>query len=199
MEPPPGFGASVPLHTGPFLLHDGAMPELPTPAYVERRCAEFDAEPRYRDADRAIELAVNQWPRNTDIGAVLAKATLLNSLYSTRILGIHQMARHIAGLEIDERLDRGDRDLVEAIARATIQGKPRYNLSFASKYCAWHRPEHFQIFDSYVEELLWAYRREHGFAAFLRKELRSYPAFVRVVDTLVDHCGLRGLSRKQLD
>lgn len=171
----------------------------PTPDYILSRLPDFDATPRYSDADRAVGLVFSQWPTNRLIEEVLAKVVTLNTLYSTNIYGVYDVARHIVELNIDGRLTNGDQSLVDDIANVAIGRRTRQVLSFASKYCSWHRPECYQIYDSFVDELLWVYQREFAFATFKRVELRTYSRFIQIVDALVDHFGLQVFSRKDLD
>lgn len=175
------------------------MLNKPTHDYVTRRLPDFDAVPRISDADRAVTLVFRQWPENKRIDEVLVKVSTLNALYSTNIYALNDVARHILELNIDSRLVAGDPNVVDEIAKVTIGGGRRYLLSFASKYCSWHHPVCYQIYDSLVDDVLWTYQRQFAFTKFKRQELRSYPRFVQVVDVLVDHCGLQAFSRKELD
>ncbi|OBB45434.1 hypothetical protein [Mycobacterium sp. 852002-51961_SCH5331710] len=72
------------------------------------------------------------------------------------ITGIVQVATHIVELDVDTRLsgDNMDANLVEEIARVTIRDKVRRNYSFATKYCAFHRPGLYPIYDSLVHDIL---------------------------------------------
>lgn len=171
----------------------------PTPDSVTRQLRVFDMTAGYHDADQAVAIVFDQWPRNRRIEEVLVKTTVLNRLYSTNVYGVYEVAKHIVGLDIEVRLKRGDANLVHDIADIKIGGKPRYLLSFASKYCHWHQPEHYQMYDSYVDGLLWQYRKNFDFARFRRAELRKYSRFLEVVDGLVSHFGLHGFSRKEID
>src|SRR5690348_3351593 len=116
----------------------------PTAAYVRRRLPSKGEEDEYWEADLALGPVFAQWPENRDLGQVLAKVTLLNFLYATRIMNVYPVAHHILGLNIDQRLRLGDRTLVADIADTRDGDKKRFRLSFASKYCAWHQPEKFQ-------------------------------------------------------
>jgi hypothetical protein len=126
---------------------------------------------------------------------------VLNKLYSTRILDIdiETVARHIASLEIDSLLSSGSPPAVALIAKADINSKPRNNLSFATKYCSWHNPISYAIYDGNVDECLWGYRKQNGFAKFYRKELRKYEKLLEVVSAFRDFYGLNSLTFKQLD
>lgn len=106
--------------------------------------------------DAALRKLFDTMPRNVDVGEVSVKVAALNGLYATSIYGIVQMARHIVSLNIDDPLSSGraDLDLVERIARLEQKGKVRRNYSFATKYCSFHRPDVYPIYDSLVVEIL---------------------------------------------
>jgi hypothetical protein len=74
----------------------------------------------------------------------------------------------------------------------------RNNFSFASKYCHWHNPTAYPIYDGNVEACLWFYRKQDGFATFARDGY-SYPEFVRRVNAFRDFYGLTSFTYKQLD
>ena len=175
-----------------------SLPE-PTLARTRRRLTEFAGDRRFAVSERAVSLIFSQWPRNSDAGEVLAKVVVINRLYNTNIYDVYAVADRIVSLAIDARLRAGDLGLVDDIARVTVGGKPRVFLSFASKYCAWHEPDRFQIYDSYVDATLWAYQRQFGFADFRREQLREYPTFCAVVDRFRERFNLTSLSRRELD
>jgi hypothetical protein len=123
----------------------------------------------------------------------------LNSLYTTKILAFWEMAHHIHTLKIDATLAQSDPELVCYIARLTAKGKTRRNYSFATKYCSWHRPDEYPIYDSRVERVLVQYRDQFRFARFSEVDLRDYPKFKAIVAAFRDHFSLQGLTFKQLD
>jgi hypothetical protein len=170
-----------------------------TPSHVRSRLTQFDNDPRYYGGDEAIKLVVDQWPKNNDPRHVLIKTVLINRLYSTNIYNVYEAARHIFVLEIDERLRNGDISLANEVAQMSIGEHGRYNLSFASKYCAWHQPDHFQILDSSIAGLLWKYRKKYNFAAFKKYELYDYPTFIKIIQGFQSFFGLQEFSRKQID
>lgn len=75
----------------------------------------------------------------------------------------------------------------------------RHNYSFATEYCAWHRPEHYPMFDDFVRRMLVAYRDKDNFATFEDDDLRHYPQFKRVFIAFQNHYGLTGYSFRELD
>ncbi|MGA2631618.1 MAG: hypothetical protein ABSG54_15570 [Terriglobia bacterium] len=168
----------------------------PTLDYVQGRIREFDRSERFNEP--AVGLVFQQWPANTDYAQVLVKTIVLNRLYSTNVYNVQKVAKQIVDLKIDEPLRRGDCSLVEKIAGVNPNRKP-FLLSFATKYCSWHQPELYQIYDSTVDMLLSGYQKQFNFASFRREELRDYENFLAIVDKFRSHFGLTSIGRKQLD
>jgi hypothetical protein len=154
---------------------------------------------RYYSADPAIDLVFDRCPENHEHPQVLAKVTVLNALYGTRIMDVYPVVDRILALKIDGRLRAGDETLVDDVAQVKLGKKTRVLLSFASKYCAWHQPSKFQIFDARVVWTLCEYRKVHSFAKFARYELRHYPTFARVIGEFRDFFGLKDFTRKEID
>ena len=175
-----------------------ALP-VPTPDLVHQAVARFDEDDRYGPADRVLSRVFSHHPRNDELEDVLIKVVLLNGLYNTNVFAVMEMACHIRELRIDDDLAAASTLLVDRIAKLTIRGRTRRHYSFATKYCSWHRPDDYPIYDSLVERLLWAYFREHRFAEFSRPDLQDYSKYKAVVAALRLYFGLSALSFKQLD
>jgi hypothetical protein len=173
--------------------------QQPTAKYVRDRLRESEGKDVYFRADPAVAAVFKACEGNRDDACVLAKVAVLNALYSTRIMNIYPVVNRILELDADDRLRDGDETLVGDIARVKLGTRVRTLLSFASKYCAWHEPEMFQIFDSRVEAMLWTYRQRFGFAKFKRPELRDYPTFARLISEFRAFFGLADFTRKQID
>lgn len=172
--------------------------ERPTPALVVKYIELFD-QGNAALTDEALRRLVAAFPKNDDVAAVLLKATAINALYATNIYAIFQVARHICALNIDPKLAQGSLDVIDEIAVITLKGKRKRNYSFATKYCSWHRPEVYPIFDSYVERLLWAYRQQDRFAEFKRGEMWHYPRYVEVIKQFRTQYDLSEFCLKELD
>jgi len=173
----------------------------PTVPLVKWYAARFSAGDFSGQADKGISKLVNAFPGNIELSDVLLKVAALNSLYATNIYAIYPVAQHIVSLQIDDRLAEQDLTLVHDIARIEIAGKWRFNYSFASKYCAWHAPECYAIYDSYVDWLLWRYQLEEQFfrGGFKRYELRNYPKFMSIILAFKAHFRLQGVTIKEID
>lgn len=181
---------------------DVQLPE-PTLDYVQKRLRDREVEYGLNPiVDEALALIFKQWPNNTEVAKVLSKVAVLNSLFSTQIRGMRLqiVARHIVEMNIDDRLQKGDLSLIRDIGHVLFKsdGTQTFLLSFASKYCSWHRPDQFQIFDNLVARLL-RYRCQFAFSSFERNELRDYVRFVEIINAFRSHFGLTGMSRRKLD
>jgi len=137
-------------------------------------------------------------PHNTDIYDVFLKVAVLNLIYSTRIIAVSQVAEHILKQEIDSLLADGSLDAVGRIANVKIREKNYCFYSFATKYCNWHNPDAYPIFDKNVCACLTHYKKDN-FAAFTINGLWHYPTFKTVVDEFQKRYHLESLSYKKLD
>lgn len=174
---------------------------LPTPNVdlVKEECRLFDEEPSIQLGENALKELRERFPQNTVASQVLLKVLVLDRLYHTRILEKHVegFARHIAGLDIDSLLAMNSLDAVRKIYGCPELGRVYY--SFATKFCSWHKPEVYPIFDSYAVECLWAYRKQDHFAQFLRQDLWYYEKFVTAVTAFREFYKLDGLTFREID
>ena len=176
----------------------------PTNRLLELYIEKFNNDERYYPADQAITKLFQTFPANVHLEDILLKISVLNDLYSTNILGTFAMARHIQKLEIDKALKIGDPYLVNRIAlghniRSSKTTKEMNFYSFATKYCNWHNLEQYAIFDSFVEKILMAYKKQDNFSKFSRAELRDFPTFRRVIRDFIHFYGLDGHNLKEID
>jgi hypothetical protein len=174
--------------------------QTPTPALVREYIRRFD-EGRDGRVDKALLELFRTFPKNDRWEHILFKVLGLNALYSTGIIAVQPVAKHILSLDIDAKLAEGAAELVNQIARTpTDSGKVRRNYSFASKYCSWHAPEAYPIFDSVVGKLISEYQRIDRFADFTwQHELTDYLTFKRAMEAFREQYGLEAFSFKELD
>ena len=176
------------------------VPERPTADLVQTYLNRWQTLTKYVQQEQALNLLFQTLcPKNNDPVSVLLKVSALNDFYSTNIYDTHTVAAHILQLDCDDRIQAGDVSLVNEMARVTIGGKPRTLVSFASKYCNHHLQEPFPIFDSYVQKMLWHFRRVDRFARFQKPELRDYPRFVELIRCFQTHYSLGQFSLREID
>jgi len=173
-------------------------------AYL-RNCAEaFDKTPGYPVADRILTRVFGNYPMNDSLEAVLHKVALLNALYRTQILDVYGMADHVLGQGLDPYLRKGRPEAVHLLRQGhrvgSKNGKERDFYSFATKYCHWHRPDVYPMYDHFVSVALrWLNERLNFLPRFSADELRDYPLFLRAVDTCCASLRLRWAGYKRLD
>jgi len=183
----------------------------PTAEGVRNACEQFAGD--INGPDPALFELFERTPKNTDYKHVLLKVVTLNALYSTLIRvyskitpTVYEVAHHIVSIgdEIDYGLKDGLPDIVRKISIINKGGKNFYNYSFATKYCSFHRPESYPIYDSRVYEYLRRLRnrdkhKDGGFRQFKNEELWVYPQFKSIVDEFRTHYGLQKFTYKQID
>ncbi|MEV1329900.1 hypothetical protein AB0J20_10030 [Micromonospora costi] len=181
------------------------LPPIPTPSpdQVRKYLARW-REGDNEKIDAALQIVFHAMPRNDDLGEVGVKVAALNGLYSTNIFGVVQVARHIIALDIDAIL--ADNivvpDLVERIANVDFGGKRRRNYSFATKYCNFHRPDVYPIYDSLVVGVLSALLKQgEKFDTFTPGEHwgTDYAIWHRSISRFRTHYGLDEYSMRDLD
>lgn len=122
-----------------------------------------------------------QYPNNNNLEEVLIKCAVIDNFSSTNVFDLYSMAEHIVGKHVDEKLKKGDYSVVDDIAKVEIGGKERNFYSFATKYCHYHNPNRFAIYDSYVAKVLCAFPND--FRKIREKDLREkYETFIDVLN-----------------
>lgn len=175
-------------------------PHVPTPELIEEKIRRFDASGA-GISDKALTDLFTAFPNNVQYEHVLLKAISLNALYYTNIKAIYMVATHVWQCDIDFRLAAKSPEVVNEIARTRMKdGKIRWNYSFASKYCSWHQPDAYPIYDGYVDSLIWAYQKHDKFSKFRRGDLfADYCQYKRVLEAFREYYGLTEFSFKELD
>jgi hypothetical protein len=174
---------------------------LPSPSEVETYLKQWAKLEDYAAQERVLERLFlhSEFTSNDCLDNVLLKCSVLNDFYSTNIFKIYPVACHILSLHIDERLARGDPNLVNDIATVAINGKTKRFYSFASKYCSHHHPAAFPIYDSYVEDVLLYFGRINPALRRQRDDLKDYPTFKVALLAFKAVYGLGAYSLKDLD
>lgn len=158
---------------------------------------------RYKQQEKAINLLFHELcPEHDNVEEVLLKVSVLNDFYGTQIYDKYSVASGIANLNmVSERIKLGDQSLVAEIALATIDTtkKARNNYSFATKYCSFHNPGNYPIYDSFVDNMLWSYMKLFHYTEFKRCQLKDYEEFYKVISRFREHFGLEKFTFKEID
>jgi hypothetical protein len=182
----------------------------PTPERVEAALKQFN------DANAVGEKALGelfkQYPSNGDLHHVFLKVVALNFLYSTRILlhstkvrDVGDVADHIYRIhrDIDAALNAHapNPEIVDRIAKIPVIGKRDIGcFSFATKYCSWHEPKSYPIWDSNVELYLQCLQKQTDFGDdFKLKGDWKYSDFLGVMTRLSKRYGLDSFTFKDID
>ena len=171
----------------------------PTLEEVHKQISKVQENEQFVASERVLTKLFTELPYNTNFDEVLLKVTVLNSLYSTKIYALHNVAQHIVNLKIDARLNNHSIELVPEIARVPIRDGSRNFYSFATKYCNWHQPDTYPIYDSFVDQLLWEYKKTDSFAKFYRQDLLNYSKFCNILLAFRAYYGLEDLTVRELD
>ena len=171
--------------------------ERPTPLIVAEKAHQFDVQDE--DYDAAVRLVFERWPLNTVRAEILVKVVVLNRLYSTNIYDVAAVASRIRELDFDGRVKEADKSLVNELAEIRFRDRTRRCPSFASKYCAWHNPDAFPIYDGFVEDRLWAHQTAEPFCDFKRDRLSDYTKFCEALERFRNRFGLTACSLREID
>ena len=170
----------------------------PSHALVKKYAIKFD-HGDYALTDAPIFDAVARHPINRNVRYVLMKVALINALYRTGILDTLRVAKHIAALNIDPHLRRGDPGIVNDIANVRFSRRKIYFYSFASKYCSFHCPDDYPIYDSFVRWVILRLKQQDRFARFTSADLLDYPTFKNILVQLRIFYDLTDVPFKRLD
>lgn len=172
---------------------------IPNRKTIQEFVSRFENDSRYGLADKVLSNIFRLFPENANIEQVLTKVVLLNGLYNTNVFAVVEMAKHIQDQRIDPILLSGSSTVVDRVARLTIRGKTRRHYSFATKYCSWHFPETYPIYDNLVERLIWLYQKRFNFASFERSDLQDYQSYREILAAFQGHFDLERLTYKEID
>ena len=143
-------------------------------------------------------------PENKNIHDILIKCSTLNGLANTVIYEVQYVAEWILKLKIDDRLKRGDLSLVDQIAYNVKDANSQISrsyYSFASKYCSYHQPDKYSIYDRYVDIVLWELQKKYHYSDFKHDDLKKYKGYMKALDDFRNYYGFpeEEFSKKDLD
>ena len=163
---------------------------IPTDAEVQKYLDTWDNLDDCVSHEVALTLLFATYPNNTEVSEVLMKCLVLNDFYSAgvRSIDIQKMAEHIVSCNIDNSLKNGDWSVVDKISKC---GNRTY-YSFATKYCNWHNQTNYPVYDSFVDDVLWALNKNKSLFKY-RHDLKSYSKYGEVLKTLVSGYNLQSV------
>jgi hypothetical protein len=174
---------------------------LPTPERVKDACDKFDEE--YKTIEGALTELFGHFPSNSNRSHVLLKVVALNRLYSAGVLAVEAVAMNISehGMEIDLALEAGMPSVVKRIAEVRIQGREFNFFSFASKYCSWHKPDRYPVYDSRVDRYLWSLQNHSSFSDIEHRSdiCKTYEGFLKIMNDFQRFYKLDSFNFKEID
>ena len=154
----------------------------------------------YASQEKSLrKLFKNTYPENLCLDNVLIKVASLNTFYKTRIFVPFYVAEHIVDFGMDQRLSSFDLSVVNDIANVQFPNRQRRCYSFFSKYCHFHYPKQFPIYDTRVEKMLINHQKQDNFSTFTKKDLKDYPTFHAVYEEFQKFYGLQSFTFKEID
>jgi hypothetical protein len=155
---------------------------LPTIKLVKEKCAEYDNAPWNKLGDLALAQLLGKFRENTEDSHVLLKVLVLNKLFSSWVpdIKVEPLAVYIAGCGIDPLLKDGTSGAVKLITDCPEMKRRHY--SFATKFCSWHEPTKYPIYDRYADACLWLYQKQRAFSKnFHHQDLEGYDGLIRII------------------
>jgi hypothetical protein len=153
----------------------------------------------YAQYDDAILNLIKAFPDNSSFRSVILKATVINKLYATNIHDVYSLAKTILDCDFDARARQGDLGLVNDIATMKYGNNKNRNYSFATKYCNWHFPERYPIFDNEVRKYIKSQNKLFKFSEIKKDEYRDYVSWKRIIDDFIAYADAKNLNYKQID
>lgn len=162
-------------------------------------------DPVYGSEIKLVKRCLKKFPNNTDIDIVAMKIALIDVTNSTNLskykskISIPELAKIIVNInDIDERIDSGDPEVVNEIARCNGQ----INLfSFASKYCCYHNKyvydrDDYSIFDTVMEKHMLKYFKNNTITQKDIKSWRKNTNYKKYNDFITENLYRLGIKNK---
>ena len=173
----------------------------PSKEEVEKYLKLWDSDDGlYLPENSLNRLFLKTYLQNNNIDEVLTKVSSLIKLYNLVIFDPVVVAKHIVNLNIDQALLVGDLSVIKEIADVKMKSKRRIKFySFATKYCSFHNPTVYPIYDSNVDKMLWYFRRKDKFSNFRREDMKLYVSYKSILSNFQKHYNLESLNLRQID
>lgn len=178
------------------------MADVPTEQDVLRYRKKW-RDSRFWEEERVLdELFCERMPQNTSFEEVLIKISAMDALYSTMIKDADfvPLAEAVCEQGIDERLQAGELKVVEELVEAGRLATGTQYCAFATKYCSFHKPDHYSICDSVVRDMLWHMTNwDYSYFGCTKEGMTNYLIFHKCMDEFMALYGLQEFSRREID
>ena len=178
------------------------MKKLPKPTnkLVQKYLDEWDNKEdmvSYREQENFLVNIFKKYNENKEVDKIILKVLMLDKFYSTQIRNSVSMAKGISRIKnIEDRLKKGDVELIDEIASCT---GVRREYSFATKYCSFHNPKKFPIYDQYVRKILHHFKNEYSNLKLTHKDFENYNIFVNSIYDFIKYYKLEKYTIKDID
>ncbi len=149
---------------------------------------EFWKADKYRIQEEILNrFFKDSMPTNTDLSEILIKTVLINEFYSTMVFDTFSLAKHIySRKKLDSLIQEGSIKAIDEFMNVPLgkKGETKNLISFASKFCGFHSPKAFPLYDSYLCDVLRAFRNANNadnFANFTNQDLRGYQSYKNIL------------------
>lgn len=158
----------------------------------------------HKTEEKALKAVFTAFPDNQDKAKILAKVTLLNAFYHTRIkdLDLGKVTDHIFGMkeELDRHFREGEEIDYDLITKLSSPPGMTKISSFATKYCSWHMQEVYPIMDSYTKGMLYFINQKYLYKEHFSKNcLNDYKTYVKILNAFIEKYLLRQYTCKEID
>jgi hypothetical protein len=110
----------------------------------------YDECKSWKVSDNLLYEVCSEHPGHHDAPINQIKVTLINRLYSAGVLAERQMAEHISQInELERLILDGDQSAVCSLGKTKFSPTNNFR-SFSSKYCHFHNPSKYPIYDKYT-------------------------------------------------
>jgi hypothetical protein len=124
---------------------------------------------------------------NTKVQDILLKIREVRDDELTELEGEDAMAQHILNLKIDDALESSDKQVVMDIAQITYRGEPRNFYAFASRFCCYHYPAVYPIYNPTIDQVLRVYYKRTRATVLPENLLTDYPSFSNLMEEYKDN------------
>ncbi|MCI0618461.1 hypothetical protein L0244_36245 [bacterium] len=155
--------------------------------------------------EKAMMKLFKELHENRELEDILIKIYALNDAYKVGIFWPIEVAKHIKKEKIDAGLSKGELEIVNRIRIGhgvkTPNGNERDFYSFATKYCSFHNPDIYPIYDSNVARALKYFSNNcpKKFSFNGNNNLRNYGNFLKIIKDFQKNFGPEKFSLRDID